>query len=81
MDRVDDGKEPFFAERRKNFRAFARGKLCLAKWPQPVKKYAYRTEMTAFDKVVDLIAGGMSDGFTAEAIHACASKIRLHTRA
>ena len=37
-------------------------------------------EMT-IDKVVDLLAGGMTDGFTAEAIQACAAKIRLHTRA
>ena len=37
-------------------------------------------EMT-IDKVVDLLAGGMTDGFTAEAIQACAAKICLHTRA
>ena len=33
------------------------------------------------DKVVDLLAGGMTDGFTAEAIQACTAKIRTHTRA
>ena len=33
------------------------------------------------DKVVDLLAGGMTDGFTADAVQACASKIRAHTRA
>ena len=36
-------------------------------------------EMT-IDKVVDLLAGGMTDGFTSEAIRTCAAKIRLHTR-
>ena len=34
----------------------------------------------AIDKVVDLLAGGMTDGFTPEAVRACTAKIRLHTR-
>ena len=46
---------PFVTEEIYGYMPGARGKLCLAKWPQPVKKYAYRAEMTAFDKVVDLI--------------------------
>ena len=46
---------PFVTEEIYGYMPGVRGKLCLAKWPQPVKKYAYRTEMTAFDKVVDLI--------------------------
>ena len=33
------------------------------------------------DKVVDLLAGGMTDGFTADAVQACTAKIRAHTRA
>ena len=32
------------------------------------------------DKVVDLLAGGMTDGFTSDAIQSCAAKIRAHTR-
>ena len=46
---------PFVTEEIYGYMPGVRGKLCLAKWPQPVKKYAYRTEMMAFDKVVDLI--------------------------
>lgn len=34
----------------------------------------------AIDKVVDLLAGGMTDGFTSEAVRSCTAKIRLHTR-
>ena len=33
------------------------------------------------DKVVDLLAGGMTDGFTPDAVQACTAKIRAHTRA
>ena len=32
------------------------------------------------DKVVDLLAGGMTDGFTPDAVQACTAKIRSHTR-
>lgn len=32
------------------------------------------------DKVVDLLAGGMTDGFTTQALQVCAAKIRSHTR-
>ena len=32
------------------------------------------------DKVVDLLAGGMTDGFTAQALQVCTAKIRSHTR-
>lgn len=32
------------------------------------------------DKVVDLLAGGMTDGFTTQALQVCTAKIRSHTR-
>lgn len=32
------------------------------------------------DKVVDLLAGGMTDGFTTQALQICTAKIRSHTR-
>ena len=38
------------------------------------------TAELTIDKVVDLLAGGMTDGFTADAVRTCAAKIRLHTR-
>lgn len=34
----------------------------------------------AIDKVVDLLAGGMTDGFTTQALQVCTAKIRSHTR-
>ena len=39
------------------------------------------TAELTIDKVVDLLAGGMTEGFTSDAISACAAKIRSHTRA
>ena len=46
---------PFVTEEIYGYIPKTRGKLVLAKWPQPVKKYAYRKEMQNFDKVIDLI--------------------------
>ena len=46
---------PFVTEEIYGYMPGVRGKLCLAKWPQPSKKYAYRAEKASFDKVVDLI--------------------------
>ena len=46
---------PFVTEEIYGYMPGARGKLMLSKWPQPAKKFAYRTQEAEFDKVLDLI--------------------------
>ena len=55
-------------------------------WRQRISAYldadmdAGQAAEVTIDKVVDLLAGGMTDGFTTQALQVCTAKIRSHTR-